>query len=218
MPCCRLIIAHRCRGRAGRMRKAKDMEGSASPRFAWQEVNAGCQHPCSSVGHAKSSSKLHEARASSNKPCTGEPHLPTAEPSLRAARRVARAQQELADRKIQDPHSEEAHQVLRHIYFPGWKHRPRLTQVRDPAEVRPSPHLHTAFQVSSRWKGRIGVGSCRCPSRLEPSVSRDFSIARRQPTQLAAVVSMLLELHPSRKWRGCCRGTQSYCHCGQSVC
>ena len=46
------------------------------------------------------------------------------------ARRVARAHQELDAAKVDDPRSEQAHQILRHIYFPGWKHRPQLTHVR----------------------------------------------------------------------------------------
>ncbi len=51
-------------------------------------------------------------------------------PTWRFARRVARAHQELDAAKVSDPESEEAHQILRHIYFPGWKHRHQLTHVR----------------------------------------------------------------------------------------
>ena len=43
---------------------------------------------------------------------------------------MARAQQEFKAAKVSDPHSEQGHRILQHIYFPGWKHRPRLTQVR----------------------------------------------------------------------------------------
>ena len=73
-----------------------------------------------------------------------------------AVRRVARAQQELEGRNLQDTHSEEAHQILRSIYFPGWKHRPHLTQVRESACVCPSLHLQPHAQPLRRaW-----LGSC----------------------------------------------------------
>ena len=67
-----------------------------------------------------------------------------------AMRRVARAQQELDGKQIQDPHSEEAHRILRSIYFPGWKHRPHLTQVVIPASLQ-SPALCPA--ASTTWVG-----------------------------------------------------------------
>ena len=70
---------------------------------------------------------------------------------------MARAQQELKAAKVSDPHSEQGHRILQHIYFPGWKHRPHLTQVRQCASSGLTAALTTQRMVQQHQAMTAGT-------------------------------------------------------------